>query len=649
MNEAVREFLADILPDTWTPADTPWFAVSDEHGPVALTGGETEIDGDRCVQVLREEDGGLSATVAVTRVPDNAAFTVQVTLVNDSNTQRALREIRPLRFSWRTDEQPVYARTVGGGVNEPVYPPNAFRVWTYRFAGGGFVWKEHGFDGRSSNDTVPVMVMTAGDSGLVAAMEWSGLWKLQGQGRPSGDLRVDGVLMHCSPVLEPGRSLSLPVVHCMVSTGGLDGATNACRRYVKQQLLPSLSDRPTTPFVAFNHWFDIGAAIDEPMMFELADKAVELGAEYFVVDAGWYGGCDAADLPPGRESFEVGVGNWEKVDTAKFPNGLKPLAQRVQGHGMKLGIWFEFERAHRSSDWATSHPEWFIDIGREYLHIDMNNPEARAAIGRVMDGVVEELGVAWIKLDYNIGPRPYWEQADPTGAIQLGYMQGLYDTLQSFRERHPQVVLECCASGGRRIDFGMLKHQHTAFLSDHSRLPETVRYMLLGANHLFPACADNLGINLGPGREYPPLSPYALASRMLGALTLFGDIRALNDDQVALVAGMVDTFKGYRHLLDQDFFPLLAQPADDAQWDAAEFISHDRREAVVFVFSGYEEPLAPPPIILKALRPDSTYRITDLFTGDTVEKSIEGSTLLNTPRMLQLNPHSFAAWHLTTV
>ncbi len=104
-------------------------------------------------------------------------------------------------------------------------------------------------------------------------------------------------------------------------------------------------------------------------MMRQAEAAARIGLEHFVLDAGWYGGCPGGD-------FETGVGNWEVIDRAKFPNGLEPLAEFVRGKGMGFGLWFEPERAHRDSAWARGHPDWFREHRHSaagspaYLHID---------------------------------------------------------------------------------------------------------------------------------------------------------------------------------------------------------------------------------------------------------------------------------------
>lgn len=358
------------------------------------------------------------------------------------------------------------------------------------------------------------------------------------------------------------------------------------------------------------------------------------------------GGCDDKDVPAGRESFEIGVGNWERVDERKFPKGIEPLAARVRQRGMKFGIWFEFERAHRSSDWVRKHPEWYFDIGEEYLHIDMRNADACRAVLELMCRAAETLGAEWIKLDYNIGPIRYWREADPSGRVQIDYMHGLYETLQAFRYKHPGVLLECCASGGRRIDLGMLRQHHTAFLSDHTRFPEICRYMQAGAGYLFPGTVCTGGISLGPDPKYPPVSEYTIASRMLGTVCLFGDIRHLDSAQTRLIAGMVKTYKSYRHLLDEDFFPLLKQPTDDTEWEAVAFVSRDRLASVVFVFSGLENAAQEPNVFARELDPNARYSVRELFSGTELFASIEGRQLMQTPLAPGLAPRSCVAHHI---
>ena len=337
-----------------------------------------------------------------------------------------------MRLSWLApgNTLPSYARTVGGGHNEKLYPPHAFRLDTLRLDPGEFDWTENGWDGRSSNKDMPMLLGTVGQDALVGALEWSGYW----WGSIARGSLQDYTLQIKVPIsgirLKPGERLTLPAAHYVFASGALNGATNAFRRYLNRHILPTLAGRPMQPVVNYNHWFGLGPSITEPVMFRQVDLAAKAGVEYFILDAGWYAGCRGGD-------FEPGVGNLETVDQTKFPRGLKPLAQRIRSAGMQVGLWFELERAHRTSDWATRHGDWFIDIGRDYLHLDLSIPQAQDACIRVMTSAIKDLGLTWLKLDYNIGPKPSWDHKDPSGQIQFTYLQGLYRVLDEVRQDLP--------------------------------------------------------------------------------------------------------------------------------------------------------------------------------------------------------------------
>jgi alpha-galactosidase len=193
----------------------------------------------------------------------------------------------------------------------------------------------------------------------------------------------------------------------------------------------------------------------------------------------------------------------------------------VHSLGMKFGIWFEPERAHRTSHWVKRHPGWFWDTGAPYLHLNLGLRAAQEAVLRVIGEAVERLPAEWVKIDYNFGPKPYWAKADKTGKVMFRYMGGLYRVLDELRARYPGVVLECCASGGRRIDLGQLKRSHTAWISDQVPSGEICRYMQAGANYFLPGSVNSAGISFGkveqgvdrtrPGSE--PHAGYAHALR----------------------------------------------------------------------------------------------------------------------------------------
>ncbi len=608
MQETWKSFLSPMLPGEWLArqGDGPCFGVGSAEGRLSWRMERYEADGPVLRESYVEDGGGLRLEVELTRLDAHRAFCARTVLSNPGPAASAgLRRVEPLRIAWRAEGEQVRVRKAGGGLNEWTYPPEAFRVETARCLGNAWVGIESGWDGRSSNKDLPFLAVCAGESGLVTGLEWSGTWYQDFRGGPRGTVAVSGGVRVDGLVLEPGERLALPAAHYVYFDGGLDGATNAFRRYVYEHVLPGLAGERPLPPVCYNTWFGVGPDISEDFLMAQADAAAELGMEYFVVDAGWYAGCPGGD-------FQPGVGNWEVVDADKFPRGLEPVARYVSDRGMGFGLWFEPERAHRGSHWAAEHPDWFWDAGGDYLHINLGLDSAREAVVRVVGDAVERLDARWVKLDYNIGPKRFWDKADPTGKAMFRYVEGLYRVLDELVRRHPQVLWECCASGGRRIDLGTLRRAHSAWISDHVGSAAICRFMQTGANCFLPGNINQSCVPLGRHGGTASLTPYELACRMAGALSIHGDAASLSQADRELVRRMVELYKSFRHLLVQDFYALTPHPKREDEWDAVEFCSRDGREAVVMAFSFLSDERRAN-LRLRGLRADTEYDVLSIL------------------------------------
>jgi alpha-galactosidase len=323
------------------------------------------------------------------------------------------------------------------------------------------------------------------------------------------------------------------------------------------------------------------------------------------------------------------VGNWERLDATKFPQGLEPLADYVRAQGLKFGLWFDVERSYRNSDLVRQHPDWFFDIGASYLHLNLAHPPAQDYVIDVIGGWIRRLGLAWSRWDYNIGPKPYWDAADPTGKIQFAYMAGLYRVLDTLTREHPHWLVECCASGGRRIDLGTLRRAHTIWFSDHTEDALVCRFMQTGAGRFLPGNLLNSAVPVGRdtvGRVTGSVSPEdaAVLSRMCGALSFDGDITAWSPEVTAHIARLVEIYRTFRHLLVADLYPLTPQPLRPAEGEVVEFASRDGAEAVVLGFAG-ARPMAEVRVRPRGLKATATYLVWDALTGQ--EGHYDGQTL----------------------
>ena len=641
MDETWGAFLREAVPEPWlnSMTDRPWFRIELDGEEIEWEMTDVATDGDLRRETHVGADGALVIEAEVRRVSSHGAVVVGAAIENASESPSGpITRLELLHLAWQAGDEAVYVRNAGGGPNEWFYPPRAFRIDTLRSLKSGWLGIRTGHDGRSSNENLPLLAVGDGDRGVVAGMEWSGLWYLDFLGGEGSSTTLRGGVPVDRLVLEPGESLELPQAHYVFSEGGLAGAQNAFRRYVHECITPPLDGEPCTPPAVYNHWFGIGADIGEGLMLELVDAAREIGVEYFVLDAGWYGGCSEGN-------FQSGVGNWEIVDEEKFPDGLEPLAEAVKRAGLKFGLWFEPERAHRDSHWAREHPDWFWDIGGDYLHINLAVEEAQRAILRVIGDAIERLDLGWVKWDYNINPRPFWEQVDPTGKAMLRYMEGLYRVQDALVERHSDVIFECCASGGRRIDLGTLRRAHTALLSDHVWSAAVCRAMETGASHFLPGSVNGCGI---PAEKDKALTPYDVAARMAGVPVFYGWINRWSPDDRQLARRMIETYKGFRHLLVEDFYALTPRPRDEHEPDAVQFCARDGREAVLMAWS-FQSPARKLHIRPRGLVPQIRYTVDQIVPEGGETRTQNGRRLMERGLTLNLEPASAVFLHLSAL
>ena len=393
------------------------------------------------------------------------------------------------------------------------------------------------------------------------------------------------------------------------------------------------------PTLSYDSFFGVATDFDEAFLRRQVDRAAELGLEYFVVDAGWYDGCG----PDGHGPFRLGVGNWEHVDTRKFPQGLESLAAYVTAKGLALGLWFDIERAHVTSRWATEHPDWYLSVdedfihrqhvtgavvepgrtpvsspggtpvggpGPDFKHLNLGVPAAQEQVIAVIGGWVERLDLKWIRWDYNFGPTPYWTAADPTGKIAFRHMEGLYRVLDTLVARYPDLVIETCAGGGRRVDLGMLRRAQAAWFSDHTVDRHICRAMQVGFARLLPSHLPNSAVPVNRNEGDGNVSDRDVLSRMAGALSFDGDIASWSPRLTRRVAALVGIYKQVRWLLTQDCYPLLPAPQRPEDGEAVAFVARDGSAAVVLAYRMPDSPPLPP-LRLRGLRPGATFELHD--------------------------------------
>jgi alpha-galactosidase len=297
------------------------------------------------------------------------------------------------------------------------------------------------------------------------------------------------------------------------------------RRLLYQEYLPALSGKKPLPPVSWNSWFIFENGISAAMLRTQADLAAQTGVEYFCIDAGWFEG-----------EFPNGVGNWT-LNRAKFPNGLAPVGAYVAAKGMTLGLWFEPERVAANTRLAREHPQW---VHGDLL--DLGNPAAQEWVFQMMRQFIEEGGVKWIRFDFNTDPLATWEAMDPPGQrglSQIRHIMGRYNLLDRLMRTWPDLLIEGCASGGRRIDLETVQRSHTFWKSDDTTYLPVLRFHQTGANTFLPGTLLNANL-------LPANLEFDVHSLFAGPLGLRCDWSKLNAKELQDLALIIQQYNPHQ-------------------------------------------------------------------------------------------------------
>ena len=442
-------------------------------------------------------------------------------------------------------------------------------------------------------------------------IHWSGNWKLTAEVDHDEQVRVTcGINDYdFGWRLEGGGTFTAPAVTVCYSREGFGGASRRFHRYEIERLMPRNKARALRP-VMYNSWGVFEFDIDEGQQMKLAERAARLGVELFVMDDGWFGA---------RDGEHAGLGDWYP-SPRKFPNGLDPLIRRVTGLGMKFGIWVEPEMVNADSDLYRAHPDWVlrapgkkITEGRYQYVLNF----AREDVCDFAWGFIEELlgkhDIGYLKWDMNRDLcEVSWPEVPPERQREVWtrYVHNVHRLYRRIQERFPDVLLEDCASGGGRVDLGMLRHCDLVAPSDCGDPLDKIK-IYEGYTQVFaPKTAGTwFGDNPDDPRARSTPDAFRVHQAMLGTLSLGMNLLKKSDEELAALARVVAAYKEIRELVQHgDLYRLVS--IYDGLMSAYEYAAPDGGEAVLFAFGRNMQFYAPlPRMRLKGLDPERLYRV----------------------------------------
>lgn len=450
------------------------------------------------------------------------------------------------------------------------------------------------------------------------ALGWSGSWQMSIEQDPFQQVRVTAGLnaFDFGYRLKKGERFVTPPFYGGYSAGGMGGASRLLHRFEVDAILPHLGDNagPKLRPVLYNSWEATEFRVDEAGQMALAEKAASIGVERFVMDDGWFGQ---------RKDDHAGLGDWY-VNKEKFPNGLKPLIDKVHSLNMSFGLWVEPEMVNPNSDLYRAHPDWVLNFpgrprteGRNQMVLNLARPDVRAYVFGFLDKLLKENDIAFLKWDYNRHwSEPGWDAVGPEDEkkVYVDFINNYYSVLAELRKKHPQVEIESCSSGGGRVDLGVMKLTDEVWTSDNTDAFDRLTIQNGFTYAYTPAIMMAWVTDSPTWVNYRTLSlEYRFLSSMQGSLGIGANLNKWTPDDFAKAKLMVAQYKTIRETVQRGSLYRIIRPENGSEQSVTESVSRDGKQAVLFAFLHSSRELYTfPRIFAQGLDENATYRLAAL-------------------------------------
>ncbi len=479
--------------------------------------------------------------------------------------------------------------------------------------------------GRPSNGTFPFWNLQRAavsdqtkSEGIFIALGWSGQWKTtfhRTSAAGNDSVQVTAGMEKIRTVLYPNETIRSPRILLMPWSCDRPSAHALFRRLLLYEYIPKMTNGLPQQMRFIGQCFDRyyrkrngWEKIDG--QFAYAEKLAEVGCDTHWFDAAWF--------PKG---FPTGVGNWF-YDPTSFPDGLRPLADKIHALGMKFILWFEPERVADDTWLSKSYPQYVFGGERGGLY-KLNDPEARTFLTNHLSNLIESYGVDVYRSDFNIDPLPFWranDTEDRQGITEIRYVEGHYAMWNALRRRHPGLWIDNCASGGRRIDLETIHisiplwRSDTCCWSGHPQWDQTQTLGLAQYLPLYAVCA------------WEP-DPYVARSAAHAGTIL--QYNFLDDDyDLELAKASIQEAKVHQKFWYGDFYALSEAVIGTNQCTAWQLHRSDLNAGLVYVFRQEDCIYTGVELPLRAIDSKANYRVVFRYSyNDEQTQTMTGTEL----------------------
>jgi alpha-galactosidase len=347
------------------------------------------------------------------------------------------------------------------------------------------------------------------------------------------------------------------------------------------------------------------------------NKIKEIGAELFVIDDGWF---------TNRIDDRRALGDWQACKD-RFPNGLGVISDKAHEAGLLFGLWVEPEMINEDSELYSLHPDWVLQYEtrpmskmRSQMVLDITKPEVYEFCKNMLDRVITEYKLDYLKWDMN----RYIAETGKDSDFFVKYTQALWGLYKHIRYTYPSLLIENCAHGGARSDYGMMPYSDRINRSDNSDPVDVLKLHEGFSTYILPRYAGGAGnVATSPNGQNGRVTPLKFRAHlgMTGSMSVGFDLLTAKKEDIEGIKEYIKYYKTIRPMLHSSYLYRISSALDNgiAIW---QYTARDRSKAVVFIFAhGVRWGEGMESIKLIGLKPNSRYEINGkTYSGDTLMK-----------------------------
>jgi alpha-galactosidase len=477
--------------------------------------------------------------------------------------------------------------------------------------------------GRGSDGVWPYFNVDWGSGGAILAVGWPGQWNGSFARDADAGLRFRAGQEQTHFKLLPGEEVRGPLMVVQLYRGDRLRGQNLWRRWMVAHNVPRLNGElppPLMPAGSSNQCNEMQNA-NEANQKQFIDGYLDNGVkiDFWWMDAGWY--INGTNWP--------NVGTWE-VDLKRFPGGLRAVTDHAHAKGVRALVWFEPERVTPGTWLYDKHPEWLLGKGDGQKLLDLGNDEARKWLVDHIDKTMTEQGIDIYRQDFNMAPLGYWranDAPDRQGITEIKHVTGYLAFWDELRRRHPGLLIDTCASGGRRNDLETLRRSVPLHKSDMEYPNLTSKQTQL---YGLAAWSPYFGAPVYPADR---VDVYGFRSGMAPMTGLGYDTRK-KDYDFALMRKLVAEWKQVSPNYYGDFYPLTGWSVEPDVWMAWQFDRPEAGQGVVQAFRRPQSCYETARFKLRGLDPVATYDLKDFDKEGTTK--VAGKDLMEKGLLMEI-------------